>query len=300
VLGVAWRDRVPQLDLVTVRGALRTHPPVLGRLGLRVAAPGRYCTGWYGFDRDGGRWWPCPDGNPTAGSRQCADCALRDQFRFAHQGHLGGYVPPALEAHLASPHWLYLATFADGFTKVGTATASRQDARLDEQGPLLATHVARAANGRLVREAEDEVTRRLEVPQHRRRAAKVAAWVQPAPAAAVRARHQESVAQARELVAGTVWGGDVFPREEVWAPPPASRALHGPPPSGRRLAYPNALSEGEHGLQVEAAAGSAVLARTQPGADALRYVVDLGELVGCRVVLGDYTSAEAELQEPLF
>lgn len=305
VLGVSWPDRVPHLDLASVQDSSRTRVPVLGRLGFRVTADGRYCTGWYSFD-DGGRlcrtsgWRPCPDRRRTSGSRQCADCALRDQFRFVHQGHLGGYVPRALESYLAAPHWLYLATFADGFTKVGTASATRKQARLDEQGPVWASYLAYAANGRLVREAEDEVTRRLEVPQHRRRAAKAAAYVQPAARSRVEARHQETVVQAADLLAGTAWNGDLEPSQDVWPPPPAAAALLEPPPSGSRLAYPHALSHGEHGLQVEAAAGPAVLARTEPGVDALRYVADLGQLAGCRIVLGDYTSAEAELQESLF
>lgn len=306
VLGVSWPDRVPHLDLTAVQDCVRTRVPVLGRLGFRVSADGRYCTGWYGFDDGGGKlcctsgWRPCPDRRRTSGSRQCADCAVRDQFRFVHQGHLGGYVPPALESYLAAPHWLYLATFADGFTKVGTASASRKQARLDEQGPVYASYLAYAANGRLVREAEDEVTRRLEVPQHRRRAAKAAAYLRPAARSGVQARHQETVAQAADLIAGTVWDGGLEPSQDRWAPPVAASILLEPPPSGSRLAYPHALSRGEHGLHVEAAAGPAVLARTDPGPDALRYVADLGQLVGCRIVLGDYTSAEAELQETLF
>lgn len=300
VLGVSWPDRVPHLNLTSVQGFGRTRVPVLGRLGFRVTADGRYCTGWYGFDDDGGRRWPCPDRHRTSGSRQCADCALRDQFRFVHQGHLGGYVPAALESYLAAPHWLYLATFADGFTKVGTASASRKQTRLDEQGPVCASYLAYAANGRLVREAEDEVSRRLEVPQHRRRAAKAAAYVRPAMRSRVEARHQETVAQAAELITGTVWADGLEPSRDLWTPPPAAAALLDAPPSGSRHAYPHALSDGEHGLQVGAAAGPAVLVRTERGADALRYVADLGQLAGCRIVLGDYTSAEAELQEPLF
>ena len=301
VLGVSWPDRTPYLDLARVRDFARTRLPLHGRLGWRVVAPGRWCTGWYGFDRRGeGQRWPCPDQNPAGTGRQCADCGLRDQFRFAHQGHLGGYVPAALEAYLGSPHWLYLATFADGFTKVGTASDSSRTSRLDEQGPRYASYLARAANGRLVREAEDEVTRRLEVPQHRRRAAKAAAFARPAPPAVVHARHAETVAQAAELVAAALQEEGLAPVDHQWHPAEAMRLLHAPPPSGSRLVYPHPLGEGEHGLHIEAVAGPAALARTDPAPDALRYVVDLGSLTGCRVVVGDFTSAEAELQETLF
>jgi len=300
VLGVSWPDRVPCLDVVSVQDLARDRVPVIARLGFRVSPAGHHCTGWYGFDDHGGRWWPCRDRNRTSGSRQCADCALRDQFRFAHQGHLGGWVPPALESYLAAPHWLYLATFADGFTKVGTASAGRKQARLDEQGPVRASYLAYAANGRLVRDVEDEVTRRLAVPQHRRRAAKAAAYVQPTDPARLEARHEETVVQAAELIAGTDWDGSLATSSDVWVPPPAVGALHEPPSSGSRLAYPHPLGTGEHGLLVEAAAGPAVLARTEAAPDALRYVADLGQLTGRRIVLGDHTSAEAELQETLF
>ncbi|MET1005260.1 MAG: hypothetical protein ABWX96_06910 [Propionibacteriaceae bacterium] len=301
VLGVSWAHRTPQLDLTSVDSGADARLPLLHRrLGWRVTRAGRFCTGWYGFVAGVGQRLPCPDQAIATMSGQCLDCAVRDQFRFAHQGHLGGYVPTALEPYLAQPHWLYLATFADGFTKVGTAAEHRKQSRLDEQGPARATYIAYAENGRLVREAEDLVSRELDVAQHRRRAAKVAAYVTPAPPTYVASRHREAVSQATALVTGTVWPGQVRPIADEWQPPAAQGELHESAPMGGRVAYPLEVSTGEHGLLVDACAGPAALARTQPGPDVIRYVVDLGKLSGTRLVLGDFASPETEVQESLF
>jgi hypothetical protein len=301
VLGVAWSGGRPSLDLSAVDTGRRHAISLLHRrLGLRITTPGRFCTGWYGFANGSGGLHPCPDAALATTSAQCEDCALRDQFRFAHQGHVGGYVPAALEPYLASPHWLYIATFADGISKVGTASEHRKRDRLDEQGPALASYVAYAANGRLVREAEDAVSRELQVPQHRRRAAKVAALAAPAPAHLVAERHRETVAQAARLVTHTVWGPGLSSRVEPWVPPAAMGALAEPPPHGSWVPYPHRLSAGEHGWDIEACAGPAALALTEPGEDAVRFLVDLGELKGRRVVLGSFSSPPAEVQEALF
>jgi hypothetical protein len=301
VRGVAWSAGRPSLDLTSVRTGSRHQVPLLHRrLGLRITRPGRFCTGWYGFVDGNGRLRPCPDQALATTSTQCEDCALRDQFRFAHQGHVGGYVPAALEPYLASPHWLYIATFADGFSKVGTAAEHRKRDRLDEQGPVLASYVAHADDGRSVRDAEDAVSRELQVPQHRRRAAKVAALARPAPADRVVARHRETVAQASRLLSDTAWGPGLSPVAEEWVPPAAMGALREPPPHGSWVDYPHRLTAGEHGLHVEACAGYAALVRAEAAADALRFLVDLGQLKGRRVVLGAFTSPPAEVQEAMF
>ena len=301
VLGVSWGDGEPHLDQTVVADGSRRRTPLLGRwLGLRVTAPGRFCTGWYGFVDGTGGLLPCPGRRPAVTSGQCADCALRDQFRFAHQGHVGGYVPAALEPYLAQPQWLYVATFADGVAKVGTAVEHRKQTRLDEQGPALASYVAHAADGRLVREAEDTVSRELELLQHRRGPAKAAALARPAPADQVALRHQETVRQVQRLLADAGLGTGPAVVDQRWEPPAAVGALGRRPPLGSWVSYPHDLGVGEHGLHVEACAGSVALARTEPGPDAVRYVVDLSRLKGVRVVLGPYRSPAAEVQEAMF
>ena len=301
VLGVRWVERRRHLDLARLRSRRPARHPLRDRpLGLRVTTPGRFCTGWYGFVDGVGQLLACPGGRRATTSAQCADCALRDQFRFAHQGHVGGYVPAELEPYLRQPHWLYIATFADGFSKVGTAAEGRKLARLDDQGPALAAYVACAADGRLVREAEDTLTRELSLPQHRRGAAKAAAVAHPAAADRVAARHAETVAQASRLLTDTVWGPGLTVVQEEWPLPAAMGVLRLPPPRGSWVEYPHDLTTGSHGLLVEACAGAVALARTEEGPDAVPHVVDLSRLKGVRLLLGSYRSPAAEVQEAMF
>ena len=305
VLGVSWSDRQAALRVAPVgpahaRTAVHRLPLLGRRLGFTTVAAGPYCTGWYDLDPVDGGWRPCRGQLLATGSGQCADCVLRDQFRFVHHGHLGGYVPTALEHVLAAPHLLYLATFADGFTKVGTTVEHRRTARIDEQAAVLASYVAAAVDGRVVREAEDLVTAELDVPQHRRRAAKVGALAHPAPRTSVEARHDETVAQVSALLERAGLGPGVLPRRERWDPPAAMGALAGQPPSGSWIEYPHDVRMGPHGLAVEACAGPAVLARTRTEPDATPFLVDLGRLRGARIELGDVASPETEVQEPLF
>jgi hypothetical protein len=44
----------------------------------------------------------------------------------------------------------------------------------------------------------------------------------------------------------------------------------------------------------------AILARTEPGDDSLRFVVDIGGLKGYRIVPGDFVSRESAIQTALF
>jgi hypothetical protein len=116
----------------------------------------------------------------------------------------------------------------------------------------------------------------------------------------VAARHRETVAQASRLVGDTVWGPGLSPVTEEWAPSAAMGALRDPPPHGSWVGYPHRLTAGEHGLGVEACAGYAALVRTEADPDALRFLADLGELKGRRVVLGAFASPPAEVQEAMF
>lgn len=61
------------------------------------------------------------------------------------------------------PHWLSIATFADGATKVGTASDLRKRPRLVEQGAVSARYLAFADNGCIVRILEVEITRDLDL-----------------------------------------------------------------------------------------------------------------------------------------
>jgi hypothetical protein len=220
-LGLSWAGRHPALVLDSGTGQVRV--PLAGTVGFRVD-PGRRCTGHLAVR---GSWKgrvPCPTGTVVTGAAQCPACAAADVFRFAHSFHRTGYAPQALVAYLGQPHWVYLATFADGTTKVGTAADSRRTERLDEQGPVLATFVALAADGAAARVLEDAVTAHAGLPQTVRASAKVNGWVQPGTSSGLAARHARSVDMVREVV-GRAPGA--APVQEEWQPPPASAALVG-------------------------------------------------------------------------
>src|SRR5262249_33749741 len=141
----------------------------------------------------------CPDRAPAVTGGQCAACTSQDEFRFAHHFHSGGHVPDALAAYMAQPHWLYLATFTDGTTKVGTAADPRRRSRLDEQGALFATYLAQSPDGRAVRYLEDALTRRLTLTQTVRATTKLRSLAELrdlAPARAAHRQHLDRAAQA--------------------------------------------------------------------------------------------------------
>ena len=155
---------------------------------------------------------------------------------------------------MAQPHWLYLATFADGTTKVGTAAEPRKRSRLDEQGALIATYLAKSPDGRAVRYLEDALTRRLGLTQTVRAAAKLTALAELRDLAPARAAHEQHLARAAEALAAM----NIPAMLEPWTPPGEGDLLR-TPAAGCAL-YPHDLRDGEHGFTVVSCVGSQVLA----------------------------------------
>jgi hypothetical protein len=292
--GVTWATGAPSLLLADTTATLGTVDVVGLRIGVKAAEDGRFCTGRYGF---AGTFQveplPCPQRAQAGPGGQCAACQGRDDFRFAHHAHEGGHASPALSAYLDQPHLLYVATFANAASKVGTAAAPRRVSRLDEQGPVHATYLLQASDGRTVRLLEDTLSREAGLAQSVHGAAKLAALTDPDPRQA-RAAHEAAVGRA--LAALTALG--LSPEPEEWTPPACGAELRAPR-QGERLAYPHDLREGEHGFQVESCSGSHALVRLTPDDD-VRYVLDLNALKGRRVLIGSYTSPAMPLQGSLF
>ncbi|KAB7835538.1 DUF2797 domain-containing protein [Streptomyces mobaraensis] len=293
--GITWAHTQPRLLLAPLPQGPLLHAPVVGRrLAYQVSGTGRWCTGRYRFTgRSGVEALPCPGRAPAAAGGQCASCAGRDDFRFAHQVHRGGHVPQALAAYLAQPHWLYLATFADGTTKVGTAAESRRRSRLDEQGAVAATYLARSPDGRSVRAAEDALTRCLGLTQTVRAAAKLAALAAVRDLAPARAAHEQHLDRAARALADMGLPTVLTP----WAPPGEGDLLRSA--QTERAVYPHTVHEGEHGLHLLSCTGSLVLAVID--GDDLPYLLDLGALKGHRITLGEqFTSPPTAVQPVLF
>lgn len=295
--GVTWATGVPTLLLADVSTRTLVQVDLIGlEIGLKAVGPTRYCTGRYGFsDTINVHALPCPQQTVPVSGGQCATCLEQDEFRFAHQVHKGGHVPPALAAYMAQPHWLYVATFAHASSKVGTAAAPRRKSRLDEQGPMLATYLAETSDGRAVRHLEDALSNDLDLAQTVRSIAKLTALVSPDPSS-IRTAHE---AIAHRAVATLIQLGVDISRQD-WAPPPEGFSLWSRPQDEDRVLYPHDLREGEHGFRIEACAGTLILARLTTGADNVRYVLDLNALKGRRVSFGDYASPETALQSSLF
>ncbi|MEY9777942.1 DUF2797 domain-containing protein [Arthrobacter sp. MW3 TE3886] len=288
--------RPPAMRLQDPDGAITALPLDAGiRLGFRLAAAGKHCLGHHlvhgSADRD---HVLCPDRAAAARGGQCGRCFVLDDSRLIHDFHRGGRVPPGLRAYLMQPHWLYVATFANGASKVGTASHPRKWNRLAEQGAVVARYVARAEDGRVVRLLEDMITREAGLPQQVRAAAKAAALLAPAAAVDLDALNGRLAGEVRTLLAGA--GGEGFAVvDERWVRPELSAKACAP---AARHAYPHDLGAGAHGFRIDSLSGGIAVAALD--GSGLEFVVNLGQLKARVIELGDHGSDVPAVQESLF
>ncbi|WP_394248095.1 DUF2797 domain-containing protein [Arthrobacter pityocampae] len=305
--GVTWHDAGPALSLHEVqalpadsvaqdgtRRELLLTPDT--RLAFEVTAEEKYCLGFHRVHgRDDRTWVPCAEEAPTERGSQCSRCFAQDDLRFMHDIHRSGIAPAGLKRYLDQPHWLYVATFADGSTKVGTAADLRKRARLVEQGAVVAQYVAYARDGRIVRILEDEVTRTVGLQQAVRSATKAAALCAPLPPVDLEHVNDGFALAARGLLGGGmgIEGFEVV-HEEFEPPSSWARVL------GYRglQPYPEPLGRGRHGVTVREVLGPSALVSID-GADLL-FVADLSQLKGRRLRRGDFSTAVPAVQEALF
>ena len=271
------------------------------RLGFRIAAAGKACLGRHVVhgpaDRD---HVPCPSQEPAERGSQCQRCFVLDDSRLIHDFHRGGRVPPGLRAYLMQPHWLYIATFAGGASKVGTASHLRKWTRLAEQGAVVARYVARAEDGRVVRILEDMITRDAGLPQQVRSAAKAAALAGPVAAVELDALNRRLAAEVRELLSRVPADGFGIV-DEPWLRPGLAEGACLPNGAGARTArhpYPHAFDSGDHGFGIASLSGSCAVAGLA-GTD-LEFIVNLGLLKAKTILLGEYKSDVPAVQESLF
>ena len=304
VHGVAW-DRPaaempdggsPALRLQALPGDWSSVPLAAGSpLGFRVFE-GVWCLGHSKVHGPQERVHvPCPDVARAERGKQCGQCFARDDFRLMHDFHRGGAVPAGLRAYLMQPHWLYIASFANGATKVGTASAPRKWQRLAEQGAVSASYVAHADDGRVVRILEDLVTQELGTTQLVRSSAKAAGLLRPSADAGLSAITKQAAARTRELLDGLAMGGFSTVDEEWQRPGFAAEACSG---AGRRYPYPQAFDGGGHGFTVRSVSGAIALV-SLPGEES-GFIADLGALKGRRIEFGDYRTDVPALQDSLF
>ncbi|BBE23709.1 hypothetical protein MN0502_25920 [Arthrobacter sp. MN05-02] len=237
----------------------------------------------------------CADQAPAERGYQCARCFAQDDVRFMHDIHRSGIAPAGLKRYLDQPHWLYVATFADGSSKVGTASHPRKRARLVEQGAVVAQFVAHAADGRIVRILEDEVTRSIGLQQAVRSGTKAASLCAPLPPAQLEHVNDGLALAARGLLESGL-GLDGFEVvHEEFEPPAAWSAVLGR--SGLQP-YPAFLGSGRHGFSVGEVLGPSALVSID-GTELL-FVADLSQLKGRRIRSGAFSTPVPAVQEALF
>ncbi|GGN24114.1 hypothetical protein GCM10011609_77410 [Lentzea pudingi] len=291
--GVTWATGDPRLLLAPAPGGALVYSEIMKQQLGFATGTGRWCTGRYPFsDTVRVEAVACPNRAEAEQSDQCGRCFRQDEFRSAHRIHQGGAVSEALRQYMDQPHRLYLATFAEGTTKVGTAAEPRKQSRLDEQGAIVATYLTISPNGEAVRHLEEAITARLKIPQSVRAATKLKALATQIDLSAVTTTHEQHVTRA----AGELTAMDVPVSLEKWTPPTEGALLRAP--GATRMLYPHDLREGEHGFTVLSCVGTQVLARL-PASD-IDYVLDLGALKGRRITFGNFTSAAEAFQDSLF
>lgn len=306
VRGVDWSSGQPSLQGADGNVALQLG----GTLGFRVLDGRRHCLGFSQLsivdtEPDAGassnegapprtsvQYLSCPQGSLADRGYQCGSCFARDDFRFMHDFHRSGVAPEGLRAYLAQPHWLYVASFANGASKVGTASELRKTVRLAEQGAVAAQYVAHADDGRIVRLLEDAVSGGAGLPQLVRSANKLGSLTEPWQLETVALHNAEQAARVREFLRGAALGGFQLV-DETWALPPQAAGFLG---AGAPQSYPLGFDSGDHGLPLTALLGSFALLELQGDA----FVANLGELKGKVIELGDFDSDLPAVQSSLF
>ena len=288
----------PHLRLQHSGGGFTEVPLAAGtHLGFRLSESGKFCLGHHKVHSASERDHVlCPSQAPAVKGNQCERCFMVDDSRLIHDFHRGGRVPPGLRAYLSQQHWLYVATFADGASKVGTASNLRKWNRLAEQGAVVARYVARADDGRIVRVLEDMVSRVAGLPQQIRSVAKAAALTGPSPAVGLDARNKVLAGEVRALLTGAALDGFAVV-DEQWVRPSQADPVSLPGPTLRH-SYPHDLSQGVHGFRISSLSGGYALAAIE-GSE-LEFVVSLGLLKARKIELGNHRSEVPAGQESLF
>ncbi|HEY6736385.1 MAG TPA: DUF2797 domain-containing protein [Candidatus Saccharimonadia bacterium] len=298
-LGIDWsQPDQPALRLAQLGSAgpswLR---PLTGTLGFRIDHSERYCSGWFDLTGPIPRHITCETWEVVTRAKQCRRCQFREGFIGAHQAHNRPNALPAnVREYLRQPHHLYVAGYADGSTKIGTAAQARQTVRLAEQGAVAACFIAEAPDGLLIRVAEAFLSTSLGLKQAVPTRRKLEALTSPVDPSAIKYRLEPAaitaLQAARDLDSVTC-----LPVPLWWAlPAPATAAFAAAPVA----LYAYSLEEGEHGLHIQGITGTIAVFTTHSAMDAPVFAADLSALQGHQVELGSFESPLQPVQDSLF
>lgn len=300
VRGISWSPDGPALSLTTDDGGAARLPLLPGQwLRFHVVTgggvPARHCLGYMQVQGpEESMHHACPTRQAAERGYQCGTCFAKDEMRQMHDVHRGGFVPAGLRRYLEQPHWLYIATFADGTTKVGTASQRSKWSRLAEQGAVAAQYVAQAQDGTVVRLLEDAVSQTQGLTQFVRAAAKKTALLNPRPAAELM-RHNQQVAGAVRAFLATDHRPGFVVVEQMWQGSDFSNGILG---SLSRIGYPQPLDAGAHGMRLDSMLGGVALVKLDDAEPA--FLADLGSLRGHKIRFGSFATDIPALQEALF
>lgn len=264
--------------------------------------PGRWCLGHQlVHGRTQRTHVPCPTEEEISHGTQCESCAAADQTRAMHDFHRSGRAGAGLREYLMQEHWLYIASFANGATKVGTAANPSKWRRLAEQGAICASYVGWAADGAQIRILEDTVTRELGIAQQVRAQAKVRGLLEShTTAKALSELTATKAATVRKLIAELPDASETtFTRvDEDFQPPVLASGLIAGWNTNSLQSYPAELTTGEHGFVVESVLGQTL--GVQLGTETDTFVLDATKLKGRKLRLGKYTTDAPAIQAALF
>jgi hypothetical protein len=264
VTGVGWHDGSPRLTWAdgTDRGILPLAGPI------RWAVGDRRCVG----HRIDGHPVACPDRATLASGRQCAACQRADTFRpcMICTGFGCPRLTPAMRARCAGRHHLYLASFGGDRVKVGTASAGREDARLVEQGPLLAVRIA-SGSGPRIKQMEHLVSTRTPLVEAVRRSRKLTRLAVGGRVDVARGHVTAAIDTVRALLRDD-YAEELHPPDWFEAPPVVARARQAAIGRTPMPVRPGTVLTG----RIVGAIGPIALL-DDAGA---RFLLDVGELVG--------------------
>ena len=311
LVSFTWAGDGPQLRIRPVDGPSRLVPAVGFSINYQVGTPVVHCPGRVPFRSEPVDYIDCFN-PPQPGGRTCVECAVAEATLAGslHHAHLRDpdELDPAVASHLGQPNGLYLAAFRDGSLKVGTSTTVRQENRLLEQGAWLATVIGRTTNGFVVRRLEDMITERLGIPQSVAVGRKLKGLLSPIDDARLKRRLDETTLDVQRLLSEFTGTGSASDREVEPADEPWSNPLADSPLVDGLLGYGADLGRNSHDLTIVAMIGRlALIERGTPAADSApidrvrdRFAVDVGQLFGLELHLGQFTPVEVAVQDRLF
>ncbi|RBM00524.1 DUF2797 domain-containing protein [Glutamicibacter soli] len=173
--GISFSHYEPAPSLSLRRGSQWIHESLSKNRALRLQVSDlKFCLGYITMNPDGGRNnFPCPKNKAVRTGNQCDQCRRLDHSKFMHHFHTTGEAPAGMRKYLEQPHFLYVASFAHGATKVGTTSTQSKWSRLAQQGAVVARYIAGAGDGAAIRVLEDLITEHVGLGQQVRQKSKV-------------------------------------------------------------------------------------------------------------------------------